>query len=43
MLSNCPKPSRAKYSHWTGIKTECEAARALSVNNPSEGGESIII
>ena len=34
-------PSMQKNSHWTGIRIESAAARALMVRNPSEGGQSI--
>jgi hypothetical protein len=33
-------PSRAKYSHWIGTKTESLAAKALIVRRSREGGQS---
>ncbi len=36
-------PSKAKYSHCTGIRTELAAARALVVRIPRLGGQSIKI
>ena len=35
--------SIAKYSHWTGIKTEFAAVKAFKDKNPSDGGQSIIM
>ena len=43
VFNNLPKPSRAKYSHWTGTITESAAVRALTVIKPKEGEQSIII
>jgi hypothetical protein len=40
---NLPNPSKAKYSHCTGMITESAAARALTVISPNEGEQSIII
>ena len=36
-------PSSAKYSHCTGINTESDAVKALTVSTPSDGGQSINI
>lgn len=33
--------SNAKYSHWTGISTEVELAKALIVRYETDGGQSI--
>ena len=33
--------SKAKYSHWIGIKTESAATNALTVKIFNEGGQSI--
>ena len=38
-----PKPSKAKYSHCTGIITESEATKEFTVTIPSDGEQSIII
>ena len=43
VLISCIIPSRAKYSHWTGINTESAAASALVVRIPRDGGQSINI
>ena len=42
VFNSCPKPSNAKYSHCTGIKTESDAVNAFNVTIPSDGGQSII-
>ena len=42
-FKSCIIPSSAKNSHCTGIKTEFAAVRALVVNNPNDGGQSIIM
>src|SRR5262249_9395437 len=34
-------PSRAKYSHWIGTRTEFAADKALRVSRPRLGGQSI--
>ena len=34
-------PSMAKYSHWMGITTSVDAAKAACVSSPNEGGQSI--
>ena len=41
MLSNLPNPSKAKYSHCTGIITLSEAVNAFKVNKPKEGEQSM--
>ena len=41
VLSNCPSPSSAKYSAWTGMSTESAAVSALSVSSPRLGGQSM--
>lgn len=33
-------PSKARYSHWMGMRTESLAVRALSVSRSSAGGQS---
>ena len=43
VFSSFPKPSRAKYSHCMGTITLSEVAKALSVSNPNDGAQSIII
>ena len=43
VLSNFPKPSKAKYSHCIGIITELDAASALRVSNPNDGAQSMMI
>ena len=40
VLSNADKPSSAKYSHCIGISTDLAAVSALTVNKPSDGGQS---
>jgi len=39
--TSCPRPSRAKYSHWMGMISSSAAVRALIVSNPRDGGQSI--
>ena len=41
VLSSLLMPSRAKYSHCTGMMTESAAVSALTVMSPSEGEQSI--
>ena len=41
VFNNLEIPSRAKYSHCTGIITESAAVNALTVISPSEGEQSI--
>ena len=41
VLSSLPSPSRAKYSHCTGIITVSAAVSAFTVIRPSEGEQSI--
>src|SRR6056300_1018561 len=43
VLINLERPSNAKNSHWTGIKTSLLAVRELIVSNPRVGGVSINI
>ena len=43
VLINLDRPSNAKNSHWTGIKTSSLAVRELIVNKPRVGGVSINI
>ena len=35
------RPSRAKYSHCSGMMTESAATRPFSVRMPSDGGQSM--
>ena len=37
----CASPSMAKYSHWIGMSTSSELARAVRVSGPSDGGQSM--
>ena len=41
VLSSLLIPSKAKYSHCTGIITEWAAVRAFTVMRPSEGEQSM--
>ena len=41
VLISFDRPSKAKNSHWTGIKTSLLAVNELIVNNPKVGGVSI--
>ena len=43
VLINLDNPSKAKNSHYTGIKTSSLAVKELTVNNPSVGGVSMKI
>ena len=43
VFNSCVIPSSAKNSHCTGIITEFELTNAFVVNNPKDGGQSIII
>ena len=43
VLSNFPKPSKAKYSHCTGMITESAADKALMVINPKDGEQSMMM
>ena len=41
VLKSFPSPSRAKYSHYTGIITASAAVSAFNVMRPSDGEQSI--
>ena len=41
VLSSLLRPSRARYSHCTGISTESAAVSMLTVVKPSEGEQSM--
>src|SRR5215470_17749561 len=33
-------PSKAKYSHWIGMRIDCAATKAFTVNKSRDGGQS---
>ena len=43
VFNNLPRPSKAKYSHCTGIITESDAVSAFTVIKPSDGEQSMKI
>src|SRR3569833_1808366 len=43
VFNNLPKPSRAKYSHCTGMITESAAVNELMVIKPNDGEQSMMI
>ena len=43
VLSSFPNPSKAKYSHCTGIITLSDNVKAFNVSRPKDGEQSMTI